>query len=78
VAGRRELVKRVRERREEKMGKKLERLVFALNGGRYEISPVDPSLTLLEFIRTQTCFKGTKLGCGEGNSICGCFGLIKI
>lgn len=49
------------------MGKKLEMLVFALNGERYEVSPVDPSLTLLEFIRTKTSFKGTKLGCGEGN-----------
>jgi xanthine dehydrogenase iron-sulfur cluster and FAD-binding subunit A len=55
------------DRREEKMGKKLDKLVFALNGEKYEVSPVDPSLTLLEFIRTQTCFKGTKLGCGEGN-----------
>ncbi|KAJ3707261.1 hypothetical protein LUZ61_010966 [Rhynchospora tenuis] len=48
------------------MVNKLERLVFALNGERYEVSPVDPSLTLLEFIRTRTRFKGPKLGCGEG------------
>ncbi|KAJ1696193.1 hypothetical protein LUZ63_004705 [Rhynchospora breviuscula] len=48
------------------MGKKLERLVFALNGERYEVSPVDPSLTLLEFIRTETRFRSSKLGCGEG------------
>ncbi|TVU39657.1 hypothetical protein EJB05_13088 [Eragrostis curvula] len=44
------------------------RLVFALNGRRYEVAAgdVDPSMPLLEFIRTRTPFKGTKLGCGEG------------
>ncbi|XP_078162547.1 indole-3-acetaldehyde oxidase-like isoform X1 [Carex rostrata] len=43
-----------------------ERLVFALNGERYEISDADPSMSLLEFIRTRTRFRGPKLGCGEG------------
>jgi hypothetical protein len=47
---------------------KLEKVVFALNGRRYEVAggEVDPSTTLLEFIRTGTPFTGTKLGCGEG------------
>nr|CAB3456310.1 unnamed protein product [Digitaria exilis] len=43
----------------------VERVVFALNGRRYEVAGADPSTRLLEFIRTQTPFKGTKLGCGE-------------
>jgi xanthine dehydrogenase iron-sulfur cluster and FAD-binding subunit A len=41
-------------------------LVFAINGERFEVSESDPSMTLLEFLRTQTRFKGSKLGCGEG------------
>jgi abscisic-aldehyde oxidase len=47
---------------------KLEKVVFALNGRRYEVAAgeVHPSTTLLEFIRTRTPFTGTKLGCGEG------------
>uniref|UniRef100_A0ACD5UUT5 Uncharacterized protein n=2 Tax=Avena sativa TaxID=4498 RepID=A0ACD5UUT5_AVESA len=47
---------------------KLEKVVFALNGRRYELAAgeVHPSTTLLEFIRTKTPFTGTKLGCGEG------------
>jgi len=44
----------------------VDRVVFALNGQRYEVAGVDPSTRLLEFIRTQTPFKGPKLGCGEG------------
>ncbi|XP_062187557.1 putative aldehyde oxidase-like protein isoform X1 [Phragmites australis] len=46
----------------------VDRLVFALNGLRYEVAAgdVDPSMPLLEFIRTRTPFKGPKLGCGEG------------
>ncbi|RWR85432.1 Aldehyde oxidase/xanthine dehydrogenase [Cinnamomum micranthum f. kanehirae] len=43
-----------------------EKLVFAVNGRRFELSNVDPSTTLLEFLRTETPFKGAKLGCGEG------------
>nr|CAB3452604.1 unnamed protein product [Digitaria exilis] len=43
----------------------VDKLVFALNGRRYEVAGADPSTRLLEFIRTQTPFKGTKLGCGE-------------
>ncbi|KAJ0982588.1 hypothetical protein J5N97_010843 [Dioscorea zingiberensis] len=41
-------------------------LVFAINGERFELSEVDPSTTLLEFLRTETRFKGAKLSCGEG------------
>ncbi|KAI3832374.1 hypothetical protein MKX03_025295 [Papaver bracteatum] len=42
-------------------------LVFAFNGERVELSHAnDHSTTLLEFIRTQTDFPGTKLSCGEG------------
>uniref|UniRef100_J3MK08 aldehyde oxidase n=1 Tax=Oryza brachyantha TaxID=4533 RepID=J3MK08_ORYBR len=46
----------------------MERVVFALNGERQggSAAEVDPSTTLLEFIRTSTPFKGPKLGCGEG------------
>lgn len=43
-------------------------LVFAVNGERFEVSDSDSdlSMTLLEFLRTRTRFKGPKLGCGEG------------
>lgn len=41
-------------------------LVFAVNGERFEIHSIDPSTTLLEFLRTRTRFKSVKLGCGEG------------
>ncbi|XP_057956524.1 abscisic-aldehyde oxidase-like isoform X2 [Malania oleifera] len=41
-------------------------LVFAVNGEKFELSSVDHSTTLLEFLRSQTRFKGAKLGCGEG------------
>jgi abscisic-aldehyde oxidase len=44
----------------------VDRVVFALNGQRYEVAGVDPSTRLLEFIRTRTPFTGPKLGCGEG------------
>ena len=43
-------------------------LVFAVNGERFKLSEVDPSTTLLEFLRSQTSFKSVKLGCGEGLS----------
>ncbi|PWA65673.1 abscisic aldehyde oxidase 3 [Artemisia annua] len=43
-----------------------QRLVFAVNGERFELSNVDPSTTLLQFLRLQTSFKSVKLGCGEG------------
>ncbi|CAN6465039.1 unnamed protein product [Victoria cruziana] len=43
-----------------------ERLLFAVNGEKVELSGVDPSTTLLEFLRLQTPYKGAKLGCGEG------------
>lgn len=41
-------------------------LVFALNGARVELPEVDPSITLLTYLRTKTTFRGTKRGCGEG------------
>ncbi|PHT68939.1 Indole-3-acetaldehyde oxidase [Capsicum annuum] len=41
-------------------------LVFAVNGERFELPSVDPSTTLLEFLRSETCYKSPKLGCGEG------------
>lgn len=44
-------------------------LIFAINGEKFELSSVEPSTTLLEFLRTQTRFKSVKLGCGEGNNI---------
>lgn len=43
-----------------------QKLVFAINGVRFELDGYDPSTTLLEFLRTQTKFRGAKLGCGEG------------
>ncbi|MCD7449394.1 aryl-alcohol oxidase 2 [Datura stramonium] len=41
-------------------------LVFAVNGERFELACVDPSTTLLQFLRYHACFKSPKLGCGEG------------
>ncbi|KAJ4724641.1 putative Aldehyde oxidase [Melia azedarach] len=41
-------------------------LVFAVNGEKFELSSVDPSTTLLEFLRSKTRFKSVKLSCGEG------------
>ncbi|KAK7300354.1 hypothetical protein RJT34_11198 [Clitoria ternatea] len=41
-------------------------LVFGVNGERFELSNVDPSTTLLQFLRTHTPFKSVKLACGEG------------
>ncbi|PIN06489.1 Xanthine dehydrogenase [Handroanthus impetiginosus] len=41
-------------------------LVFEVNGERFEVKDLDPSTTLLEFLRTRTRFKSVKLGCGEG------------
>ncbi|TQD85526.1 hypothetical protein C1H46_028938 [Malus baccata] len=41
-------------------------LVFAVNGERFELSTVDPSTTLLHFLRSQTRFESVKLSCGEG------------
>ncbi|KAL6196054.1 hypothetical protein ACLB2K_031670 [Fragaria x ananassa] len=40
--------------------------VFAVNRHRFELPTVDPSTTLLEFLRSHTPFKSVKLGCGEG------------
>ncbi|KAL6005129.1 aryl-alcohol oxidase 3 [Asimina triloba] len=51
----------------EKQQQKKKKLVFAVNGQRFEVSTIeDPSITLLEFLRTRTRFTGPKLGCGEG------------
>ncbi|VVB16926.1 unnamed protein product [Arabis nemorensis] len=43
-------------------------LVFAINGQRFELelSSIDPSTTLIDFLRNKTPFKSVKLGCGEG------------
>ncbi|GFP91160.1 abscisic-aldehyde oxidase [Phtheirospermum japonicum] len=41
-------------------------LVFEVNEERFEVPEVDPSTTLLEFLRSRTRFKSVKLGCGEG------------
>lgn len=41
-------------------------LVFAVNGERFELSCIDPSTTLLQFLRYYASFKSPKLGCGEG------------
>lgn len=41
-------------------------LVFAVNGEKFEVLSVNPSTTLLEFLRSNTCFKSVKLSCGEG------------
>lgn len=43
-------------------------LVFAVNGESFELFQVDPSTTLLEFLRSRTSFKSPKLGCGAGLS----------
>ncbi|CAA7388130.1 unnamed protein product [Spirodela intermedia] len=45
---------------------KAQSLVFAINGERFELASVDPTTTLLEFLRTRTSYKGAKLGCGDG------------
>lgn len=46
-------------------------LVFAINGQRFELelSSIDPSTTLVDFLRNKTPFKSVKLGCGEGMMI---------
>ncbi|KAL1188795.1 Aldehyde oxidase 4 [Cardamine amara subsp. amara] len=43
-----------------------EDLVFNVNGEKFEVLSVDPSTTLLEFLRSNTRFKSVKLSCGEG------------
>ncbi|CAN6840518.1 unnamed protein product, partial [Brassica oleracea] len=59
--------KKVIEEIEEAMKSKTS-LVFAVNGERFEIdlSSIDPSTTLIDFLRNKTPFKSVKLGCGEG------------
>ncbi|XP_062109773.1 aldehyde oxidase 4-like [Humulus lupulus] len=39
---------------------------WKLDGERFELPPVDPSTTLLQFLQTRTRFKSVKLSCGEG------------
>lgn len=63
-----ELVNPSRMERTESFGTETKNLVFAVNGHRYELATVDPSTTVLEFLRLQTHFKSVKLGCGEGLS----------
>lgn len=46
-----------------------QKLVFAVNGERFELESFDPSTTLLEFLRTCTKYKSAKLGCGEGEHL---------
>ncbi|GER40669.1 aldehyde oxidase [Striga asiatica] len=41
-------------------------LVFEVNRESFEVHEIDPSTTLLEFLRSRTRFKSVKLGCGEG------------
>nr|GMD24413.1 abscisic-aldehyde oxidase-like [Ipomoea batatas] len=43
-------------------GKK--KLVFAVNGERFEVPNPHPSTTLLSFLRSHTLYKSPKLGCG--------------
>lgn len=50
--------------------KRNECLVFAVNGEKFEVPNLDPSTTLLEFLRSRTRFKSVKLGCGEGRHLC--------
>lgn len=54
---------------ERKRKREIMSLVFAINGQRFELelSSVDPSTTLLEFLRYQTTCKSVKLSCGEGD-----------
>ena len=61
--------KKVIEEKEEAMKSKTS-LIFAVNGERFELdlSSIDPSTTLIDFLRNKTPFKSVKLGCGEGKS----------
>jgi len=56
------------EDKEEAMKSSKTSLVFAINGQRFELelSSIDPSTTLVDFLRNKTPFKSVKLGCGEG------------
>ncbi|CAE6113271.1 unnamed protein product [Arabidopsis arenosa] len=58
----------IEEDKEEAMKSSKTSLVFAINGQRFELelSSVDPSTTLVDFLRNKTPFKSVKLGCGEG------------
>lgn len=44
-------------------------LAFEVNGRKFELPEIDPSTTLLDFLRSSTPFKSVKLGCGEGISL---------
>jgi xanthine dehydrogenase/oxidase len=41
-------------------------LLFYVNGERHSPTNIDPTMTLLRFLRNQLELKGTKLGCDEG------------
>ena len=41
-------------------------VVFYLNGRRTVVRDADPSMLLIEYLRTHKLLTGTKLGCGEG------------
>lgn len=41
-------------------------LDFFVNGSKVSLYNPDPQWTLLDYIRSQSGLKGTKLGCGEG------------
>uniref|UniRef100_A0A0D9ZFA8 Uncharacterized protein n=1 Tax=Oryza glumipatula TaxID=40148 RepID=A0A0D9ZFA8_9ORYZ len=45
-------------------------IAAAVNGERFELrrDGGDPGESLLEFLRSRTCFPGAKLGCGEGKA----------
>ena len=45
---------------------KMSSIQFAINGDVVALANPDPSVTLNDYIRHNTPFKGTKLGCGEG------------
>lgn len=47
-------------------------LLFYLNDARHELASgeLDPTQTLLSYIRDVAGLKGTKLGCGEGGYVC--------
>ncbi|EPS68517.1 hypothetical protein M569_06242, partial [Genlisea aurea] len=51
-------------------------LVFEINKQRFQVPEIDPSTTLLEFLRTRTPFKSAKLSCGEGSGCGACVVLL--
>ena len=41
-------------------------LVFSVNGEVYRVKSPNPSERLVDFLRRETGYTGTKIGCGEG------------